>query len=77
MNPTEDGRQRGWKATRHEAAKLIRAAVKATIVATVVGTGAWLFGLSGILSPAHPMMATFILTVVAYVLANAAYAIPR
>jgi hypothetical protein len=53
------------------------AATKATIIATIVGTGAWLLGLSHALWPAHPMMMTFILTVVAYVLTKAAYAMPH
>jgi hypothetical protein len=43
---------------------------KATIFATVVGTGAWLIGLSRIVWPAHPMLATFALTIFAYALAR-------
>jgi hypothetical protein len=38
----------------------------ATIIATAAGTGAWLFGLSQQLWPAHPMVATFLITVVTY-----------
>ena len=55
----------------------MRATTKATIIATAVGTGEWLLGLSRTLWPAHPIMATFIVTVVAYAVAKAAYAIPR
>ena len=39
----------------------------ATLIASIAGTAAWFVGLSRILWPAHPMIATFILTVVAYV----------
>jgi len=38
----------------------------ATLIASVAGTGAWLFGLSRTVWPAHPMLATFIVTLVAY-----------
>jgi len=39
----------------------------ATLIATALGTGAWLLGWSQVIWPGHPMIATFILTVVTYV----------
>jgi hypothetical protein len=44
-----------------------RGAVAATLIATAVGTGAWLLGWSQVVWPGHPMIAAFILTVVTYV----------
>jgi hypothetical protein len=48
----------------------MQSVAKATIFATLVGTGAWLIGLSRMLWPAHPMLATFVLTIFAYALAR-------
>ncbi|HTS75381.1 MAG TPA: hypothetical protein VMG40_04210 [Bryobacteraceae bacterium] len=42
----------------------------ATLIASIAGTGAWLVGLSEHLWPAHPMIATFLLTVAVYVAAK-------
>jgi hypothetical protein len=36
----------------------------ATLIATVVGTGAWLLGLAGAIWPAHPQLTAFAMTVV-------------
>jgi len=36
--------------------------LKVTLIGTVVGLGAWLFGIGHILWPAHPQMAGFLLT---------------
>jgi hypothetical protein len=36
----------------------------ATLIATVVGTGAWLFGLAKAIWPAHPLIAAFAITFV-------------
>ena len=49
------------------------ASIKATLIATVVGTAAWLFGASHLLWPAHPMIATLILTIVTYVVFQRAW----
>ena len=51
----------------------MKAVIKATLIATLVGTGAWLFGVSHKLWPAHPMIATFILTIVIYFAAMRAW----
>jgi hypothetical protein len=40
----------------------------ATLIATVVGTGAWLFGLASAIWPAHPLIAAFALTIVVSVI---------
>jgi hypothetical protein len=37
----------------------------ATLIATVVGTGAWFFGLAKAIWPAHPQVAAFLSTIVA------------
>jgi hypothetical protein len=39
----------------------------ATLIASLVGTGAWLLGWSRAIWPGHPMIATFIVTVVMYI----------
>jgi len=44
--------------------------IMATLIASIAGTGAWLVGLSEHLWPAHPMIATFLLTVAVYVAAK-------
>jgi len=51
----------------------MKSTVMATVIASVVGTGAWLVGLSHRFWPAHPMIATFMLTVVAYVAAKVSW----
>jgi hypothetical protein len=45
----------------------MKAAAIATLVASAAGTGAWLFGLSRGVWPAHPMFATFLITILVYV----------
>ncbi|MGD0436120.1 MAG: hypothetical protein ABSB86_06625, partial [Bryobacteraceae bacterium] len=39
----------------------------ATLIASLVGTGAWLLGWSRMIWLGHPMIATFIITVVMYI----------
>jgi len=48
--------------------------VVATLIATAIGTGAWLLGWSGVIWPSHPMIATFILTVFTYVVVKMLWA---
>jgi len=36
----------------------------ATLIASVVGAGAWLFGLAGAIWPAHPVITVFVITIV-------------
>jgi hypothetical protein len=38
--------------------------LKASLVASVIGTGAWMLGLTRAIWPAHPQLAAFFLTVV-------------
>ena len=48
----------------------MKSTLMATVIASVVGTGTWLVGLSQRLWPAHPMIATLMVTVVAYSVAR-------
>ena len=48
--------------------------IVATLIATAVGTGAWLLGWSKVIWRGHPMIATFILTVVTYVVVKQVWA---
>jgi len=36
--------------------------LKASLIASVIGTGAWLLGLTRATWPAHPMLAVFLMT---------------
>ena len=42
--------------------------LKASLIASVIGTGAWLLGLTGMMWPAHPQWAVFFLTLGATIL---------
>jgi hypothetical protein len=46
----------------------------ATVLASVIGTGAWMLGVTQKMWPAHPMWATFFLTI--GVLAALRFALP-
>lgn len=48
-------------ATRHDD-ELMRT-LKASLIASAIGTGAWLLGLHRAIWPAHPQWAVFLLTV--------------
>lgn len=37
--------------------------LKVSLIATVIGTGAWLSGLAGMIWPSHPMLAVLFLTI--------------
>jgi len=39
--------------------------LKASLVGSAVGTGAWLLGLTNLMWPAHPQLAVFFLTIAA------------
>lgn len=39
--------------------------LKASLLASAIGTGAWMLGLTRAMWPAHPQLAVFFLTVVA------------
>ena len=41
--------------------------LKASLAATVIGTGAWMLGLTRAIWPAHPQLAVFFLTIAATV----------
>ena len=41
--------------------------LKASLVGTTVGTGAWLIGAGDVMWPAHPQAALFLLTIIATV----------
>ena len=49
--------------------------LKASLLASVIGTGAWLLGLTEKMWPAHPMWAVFFLTI--GVMACCMYALPE
>jgi len=49
--------------------------LKASLLASAVGTGAWLMGVAGQMWPAHPMWAVFFLTI--GVMAFLMYALPE
>ncbi|HWT79736.1 MAG TPA: hypothetical protein VN648_13205, partial [Candidatus Methylomirabilis sp.] len=55
----------------------MKASLWATLIATLFGTGAWLSGLSQMLWPDHPMIATLVLTVVTYALVHFLWPQPR
>jgi len=42
--------------------------LKVSLVASVIGTGAWMLGLTRKIWPAHPLLAVFFLTVAAAVI---------
>ena len=44
-----------------------KATLKASLVGTAVGTGAWLIGAGDVMWPAHPQAALFLLTIIATV----------
>jgi hypothetical protein len=49
---------RGW------AMKTLKVSLIASLIGTAVGLGPWMFGLGRIIWPAHPQMASFLLTLV-------------
>jgi hypothetical protein len=44
--------------------KTLKVSLIATLIGTAVGLGAWMLGLGRVLWPAHPQMASFLLTLV-------------
>jgi hypothetical protein len=44
--------------------KTLKVSLIASAIGTAVGLGAWVFGLGQILWPAHPQLASFLLTLV-------------
>ncbi|MGA7294783.1 MAG: hypothetical protein WBW53_07930 [Terriglobales bacterium] len=44
--------------------KSLKVSLIATLIGTAVGLGSWIFGLGRIIWPAHPQMASFLLTVI-------------
>jgi len=44
------------------AMKTLKISLIASLIGTAVGLGAWLFGLGRIMWPAHPQIASFLLT---------------
>jgi len=51
--------------------------LKVTLIASVVGTGAWLSGLASAISPSHPMLLVLFLTIAITVRLSYAWAEPR
>lgn len=47
-----------------------KASLFATLIATVFGTAAWIFGLCGVVWPAHPFFADLLLTTAALVISK-------
>ncbi len=39
--------------------------LKASLIASAIGTGAWFFGITRLISPEHPMLADLIITIAA------------
>jgi hypothetical protein len=44
--------------------KTLRVSLIASLIGSAVGLGSWVFGLGQIIWPAHPQMASFLLTLV-------------
>ena len=44
--------------------KTLKISLIASLIGTAVGLGSWLFGLGQVMWPAHPQMASFLLTLV-------------
>jgi len=44
--------------------KTLKVSLIATLIGTAVGLGSWMLGLGRVLWPAHPQMASFLLTLV-------------
>ncbi|MGA7848867.1 MAG: hypothetical protein WCA13_07135 [Terriglobales bacterium] len=43
--------------------KTLKVSLIASLIGTAVGLGAWVFGLGRMMWPAHPQMASFLLTI--------------
>lgn len=52
-------------------------ALKATLIASVIGTGAWLLGLARMVWPSHPMLVVLFLTIATYVVLRRAWTQPH
>jgi len=52
----------------------MKASLKTTLIATLIGTAAgtfaWMFGVAQAIWPAHPALADFLVTIIAYVVAK-------
>jgi len=53
--------------------KTLKVSLIASLIGTAVGLGAWLFGFGRILWPAHPQLASFLLTLVTTVVIQIAW----
>lgn len=51
--------------------------LKASLIASAIGTGAWMLGLTRVMSPAHPQLAVFFLTLGATVVLMYAWPGPQ
>jgi hypothetical protein len=58
---------RGW------AMKTLKVSLIASLIGTAVGLGAWVFGLGQIIWPAHPQVASFLLTLVTTIVIQIAW----
>ena len=47
-----------------------KSTLAATLIATAAGVGAWFFGLSKAIWPAHPQIAAFVITIVVSIVVN-------
>ncbi|MGB9235186.1 MAG: hypothetical protein WCC04_12290 [Terriglobales bacterium] len=53
--------------------KTLKVSLIASLIGTAVGLGAWIFGLGRIIWPAHPQMASFLLTLVTTIVIQIAW----
>jgi hypothetical protein len=53
--------------------KTLKVCLIASVIGTAVGLGAWVFGLGQIIWPAHPQMASFMLTLVTTIVIQIAW----
>jgi hypothetical protein len=53
--------------------KTLKVTLVATVIGTAVGLGAWLFGLGQIIWPAHPQIASFLLTLATTIVVQIAW----
>jgi hypothetical protein len=58
---------RGW------AMETLKVSLIASLIGTAVGLGSWVFGLGQIMWPAHPQMASFLLTLVTTIVIQIAW----
>ncbi len=53
--------------------KSLKVSLIASLIGTAVGLGAWIFGLGQVMWPAHPQLASFLLTLVTTIVIQIAW----